>query len=196
MIVLASQSPVRARLLHEAGVAFEIVSAPVDEDAIKKGLLAAGQAPAAIAQRLAEAKALSGSNRYPQALVVGADQVLELDGDLVSKSSNMAEASSLLEQLRGRAHRLISAAALARNGKVVWQQADAAVLTMRPFSDEFLSTYLEREGEAILASVGCYHLEGIGAQLFEKIDGDYFTILGLPLISLLAALREQGEIRA
>jgi len=196
MIVLASQSPVRARLLHEAGVAFEIVSAPVDEDAIKKGLLAAGQAPAAIAQHLAEAKALSGSNRYPQALVVGADQVLELDGDLVSKSSNMAEASSLLEQLRGRAHRLISAAALARNGKVVWQQADAAVLTMRPFSDEFLSTYLEREGEAILASVGCYHLEGIGAQLFEKIDGDYFTILGLPLISLLAALREQGEIRA
>ena len=194
MIVLASQSAVRRRLLEAAGVAFEAVTAPVDERAIRAELLAARQSPASIAQHLATEKASAVSRRRPAAWVLGADQVLEFEGRLVSKSPSLDEAAVWLRRLRGRSHRLISGVALVRDKTTVWQHSDTATLTMRAFSDEFLDYYLARAGEAILGSVGCYHLEGLGVQLFDRIEGDYFTILGLPLLPVLAALRAQGAL--
>ena len=194
MIVLASQSAVRRRLLEAAGVAFETVTAPVDEGAIRAELLAARQSPVSIAQHLAVEKASVVSRQRPAAWVLGADQVLEFEGRIVSKSQSLGEAAVLLRQLRGRSHRLISGVALVRDKTTVWQHSDTATLTMRSFSDEFLDGYLARAGEAILGSVGCYHLEGLGVQLFDRIEGDYFTILGLPLLPVLAALRAQGAL--
>jgi len=193
MILLASASASRATLLRSAGVAFEAVSSGVDEAEIKARLLKAGEGPAAIAETLAEAKALaisSGDRR----LVIGADQTLDLDGELVDKAACAEEARDRLRQLRGRAHVLHSAAALARNGVIVWRTTSSPRMTMREFSDDFLEDYLARQGEAVLSSVGCYHLEGQGVQLFERVEGDQFAVLGLPLIDLLAALRREGAL--
>lgn len=191
-LVLASGSATRAHMLRAAGVDFAVTPARVDEEAVKHSLLGEGAPPRAIADALAELKAVRVSNSRPDALVLGADQVLEIDGELVSKSETVAAAGKLLRQLRGKTHKLITAAVLARGGTAIWRQVDTVSLTMRDFSDDFLECYLREEGTDILGSVGCYRLEGRGLQLFARIDGDYFAILGLPMLALLTALRDQG----
>jgi septum formation protein len=195
-LILASASAVRARLLREANVIFDVVPARVDEHALKQSLLANGAEPRVIADALAELKALRVSASNPDRLVLGADQVLVLDKELVSKCEDLKEARALLRRLRGRTHTLVSALVLARTGAAIWRHMGQATLSMREFSDDFLEDYLASEGEALLSGVGCYKLEGSGIQLFARIDGDYFTILGLPLLPLLSALREQAVIGA
>jgi septum formation protein len=193
-LVLASGSPVRACLLQAAGVPFEVRPAHIDENAAKKALIAEGASPRDVADALAELKALQSSNLDPDALVLGADQVLEFQGECISKSGTIAQAEALLRRLCGKRHRLITAAVLARDGQALWRQVETPSLWMRDFSGAFLRSYLDAEGDAILGSVGCYHLEGRGAQLFARIDGDYFSVLGLPLIPLLSALRDFGVL--
>ncbi|HEY2178876.1 MAG TPA: Maf family protein [Caulobacteraceae bacterium] len=193
MIVLASASAVRARLLEAAGVAFTAVPPELDEEAVKARMLAAGASPKAIAAHLAEAKALAAPAGEGD-LVIGADQTLDLDGALVDKAASLAEARERLRALRGRAHTLHAAAVLARGGEILWRGQASPVMTLRDVSDAFLEDYLAAEGESVLSSVGCYRLESLGAQLFSHIDGDYFAVLGLPLIPLLAALRDAGAI--
>ncbi len=191
-LVLASASASRARMLEAAGVAFEIQPANVDEDAVK----AATHDGAAVAAVLAERKALHVSTGRPEALVLGSDQVLVARGGLMSKAGTREAAAAQLRALRGDVHSLVTAAVLAKAGKVVWRHAEEARLWVRAFSDEFLERYLAGESDAVLGSVGCYRLEGPGVQLFERIEGDYFSILGLPLVPVLAALREQGVVLA
>jgi septum formation protein len=193
-LVLASGSATRAKLLRDAGIAIEIAPAHVDEVALKQSLLAENQPPRAIADALAELKALRSSASRPADLVLGADQVLEFDGSLISKSEDMEVARALLLRLRGKKHTLITAAVLARGGVPVWRHVERISLTMRDFSNGFLDDYLAAEGADILGSVGCYRLEERGLQLFSRIDGDYFSILGLPMLPLLTALREFGII--
>lgn len=193
-LVLASGSASRARILHGAQVPFTAISAEIDEEALKQKLLSKSETPGAIATALAQAKAVQVSGSNPGSLVLGADQVLEFDGELVSKCADLAAARALLRRLRGKAHRLVSALCLARNGEANWAFCDTATLRMRPFSDAFLESYLSTEGQGLLAGVGCYRLEGMGAQLFESVEGDYFSILGLPLQPLLAELRRKGVI--
>jgi len=195
-MILASASDVRARLLRAAGIEFEIVPARGDEDALRESMLAEKAELRAIADALAELKALRVSGAHAGELVLGADQVLVLNDELISKCESLEEARALLGRLRGRQHQLISALVLAKDGAPIWRHAEQAKLTMRDFSDEFLESYLASEGESLLAGVGCYKLEGRGIQLFQKIEGDYFTILGLPLLPLLSALREQAVIPA
>ena len=193
-LILASSSASRARILCAARVPFDVIAADIDEEALRRKMLADGNAPDAIAGALAEAKAEHVSVDHGDALVLGADQILEFGGEIVSKCADMAAARVLLRRLRGKAHRLISALALVESGKPVWTFHDTTILRMRSFSDAFLETYVSTEGEDLLAGVGCYRLEGMGAQLFESVEGDYFSILGLPLQPLLAELRRRGVI--
>jgi septum formation protein len=195
ILILASTSAIRARLLEAAGVPFEAHPSRLDEQAVKTALLAEDASPAAIAEALAEMKALRLSTNHPEALVLGCDQVLEFAGRLIGKSESLTEARALLLSLRGKSHSLITAAVLAKGGTPIWRKRERAELLMRDFSAEFLDAYFEAEGEGILSAVGCYHLEGRGAQLFERVEGDYFAILGLPLLPLLAVLREHGMLR-
>lgn len=192
--ILASGSASRRAVLTAAQAPFRAIPAQVDESGLKDALLARGVDIAAIAPALAEAKALDISVQHPDALVLGADQTLLFEGELISKCPDLAAARALLLRLRGKTHSLAGGLVLARGGKPVWHHAETSRLTMRPFSDAFLDTYLSTEGEGILGCVGCYKLEGLGAQLFETIEGDYFSILGLPLQPLLAELRKQGVI--
>jgi septum formation protein len=192
-LILASGSAARRQILTGAGVPFGVQPADIDEEALKEALLAKGQPPIAIAQALARAKALARSKQTP-GLVIGADQTLDLAGVLFNKAASLAEAEASLRLLRGKTHQLHSATALALNGQLVWQEVVSASLTMRDFSDRFLSRYLEQQGPAILSCVGGYQLESHGVQLFEQIEGDYFTILGLPLSGLLAQLRQWGVL--
>ena len=189
-LVLASGSAARRAMLADAGLAFTVRNSDVDEDALKTP----GVDPAALARRLAEAKALAVSASVPGAWVIGGDQTLAFDGGLISKARSLDEARQRLSQMRGRSHTLHSGAALVRDGAVVWSGVETATMVMRDISDSFLDTYLATEGEALLACVGAYRLEGLGAQLFDRVEGDYFTVLGLPLWSLLAALRRAGAI--
>ena len=191
MITLASASAVRAALLKAAGVAFGVTTSGVDETAIKDRLVAEGAGPAAIAGELARAKAAAVSQARP-GLVIGADQTLEFEGALYDKAADLTEARERLRTLRGRTHRLHAAVVTGRDGRRLWGETVTASLTMRDFSDEFLDDYLDRNANAALWSVGCYELEGEGIQLFERIDGDYFAILGLPLTGLLDHLRDEG----
>lgn len=193
-LILASASEVRARVLKGAGVDFEIHPAHVDEEAVKDSLLAAKAPLRDVADALAELKALRVSANRPDALVLGADQVLAFEGELVNKCASLDEARTLLRRLRGRSHQLISALVLAKAGGAIWRTAETATLKMRDFSDRFLDDYLASEGEELLKGVGCYRLESRGAQLFERVEGDYFTVLGLPLQSLLAVLRQHGIV--
>lgn len=193
-LVLASASEVRARILNGAGVDFDVYPAHMDEDAVKDSLLAAKAPLRDVADKLAELKALRVSASVPDALVLGADQVLAFDGALVSKCASLGEARDLLRRLRGRTHQLISALVLAKAGGAIWRTVETATLKMRDFSDRFLDDYLAAEGEELLKGVGCYRLESRGAQLFERVEGDYFTVLGLPLQPLLAALRQHGIV--
>lgn len=192
-LTLASRSAARAAILRGAGVDFEVADSGVDEDAVKAALLEMGATPLLVATELAAAKAMRAS-KDRRGLVIGADQTLEMDGVLHDKATSFQEAWWRLTALRGRAHALHAAVALARDGDVVWRLTDTARLTMRAFSDDFLRAYLERAGAAILDSVGCYQMEGEGAQLFEAVEGDYFSILGLPLVPLLGALRSQDAL--
>ena len=193
MIILASASATRARMLKEAGIAFEVAASGLDEAAAKAQLNTRGASPRRVAEHLAEAKALAVAAAW-EALVIGADQTLDLDGELLDKAPDVNAARARLERLRGRAHRLHTAAAIARGGEVIWRCTSSPTLTMRRYSDGFLDHYLADCGEAAVHSLGCYHLEGLGAQLFDQVEGDYFAVLGLPLIELLAALRDLGAI--
>jgi septum formation protein len=193
-IVLASGSRSRQAMLREAGVAFAAHPAPVDEDSFKDAFLAGGQGFAELADALAEMKAVRVSLRFPDAVVLGADQVLVCDGVLFSKAETLADARSVLRRLRGKTHRLISAAVLAKAGAPLWRHSESADLHMREFSDAFLEDYLADEGERLLGSVGCYRIEGPGAQLFARVQGDTFTVRGLPLIAVLEHLRALGAL--
>lgn len=197
-LILASGSPARRQLLEAAGLAFDVIPANIDEAAIRDAIVDAttGAEGADVASVLAAEKARLVSEAHPQALVIGADQVLTLGGKFFSKAQDLAEAREILTMLRGRTHELVSAIALARNGVVEWQTHTAAEMTMRSFSDEFLGCYLEKMGDRALKIVGCYEIEGTGVQLFEQIDGDHFTILGIPLLELLARLRHEGMVTA
>jgi len=192
-VTLASASASRAAILRAAGVDFRVVAAGVDEAAVKAQMIGAGADARQIAQELAQRKAMQVSREHA-GLVIGADQTLELEGAVYDKPEDQARAREQLERLRGRTHQLHAAVAVAREGRILWATADTARLTMRPFSDRFLNGYLERQSEALLATVGAYRLEGEGVQLFEAIDGDYFSILGLPLLGLLALLRREGAL--
>lgn len=191
-LVLASKSAARRGMLESAGVPFSVQVADVDEPAIKAAHDPADAA--GLAEELARVKALAVSRRDPEAWVLGADQTLAFDGGLVSKAGSAAEARARLISMRGRTHHLHSGAALARNGQVVWSGVDSAAMRMRDFSDAFLDAYLAAEGEAVLACVGSYRLEGPGAQLFEAVHGDYFTVLGMPLWPVLTELRRAGVL--
>ncbi len=192
-LILASGSAVRATLLRNAGLEFRVQDSRVDEDIVKKRF--ANSDTDALALKLAEEKALAVSRAEPAALVVGADQILSCDGDRFDKPRDMAEARANLQRFRARAHILHSGLALALGGEIIWRHGDQAHLTMRDFSDGFLDWYLETLGEKVRSSVGCYQLEGPGIQLFERIEGDYFTILGLPLLPLLAELRRREVLQ-
>jgi len=194
-IILASKSAARRAVLQGAGVPFETAVAGVDEDAAKIELLAKGASPKDVAEALAEQKAVRISGTRP-GLVVGADQALEFEGGLYDKVDTVAAARERLKLLRGKPHQLHSAVVVARDGVPIWRETVSATLAMRDFSDTFLEAYLADEGEAALGSVGCYRLEGPGAQLFARIEGDYFTILGLPLLGLLDLLRQHEVLSA
>jgi septum formation protein len=192
-LVLASRSPARIAMLAAAGVPFRAEAADVDEEGMKEALLAEGADARAIADALAELKAVKLSRRLPGALVLGCDSTVAApDGTLVSKAESREAAATQLRALAGRTHRLHSAAVVAQGGVPVWRQVDTARLTMRAFSDAFLAEYLDAEWPAIGGCVGGYRLEGPGVQLFSRIEGSHFTILGLPLLPLLDWLRERG----
>ena len=191
-LILASQSAARAALLRQARVPFEIVPAAVDEGAVKAGMLAEEAPPRDIADALAELKARRVASRAPDRLVLGADQVLVCAGRIFDKPRDLAEARQHLTELRGRPHELLSAAVIFEGARPVWRHIGRAQLVMRPFSDAFLDAYLAEHGRDLLASVGAYRLEDGGAQLFSRVQGDLFTILGLPLLELLGFLRTRG----
>ncbi|CAN7155098.1 Maf family protein [Phenylobacterium sp. LjRoot219] len=194
-VVLASKSAARRAVLDGAGVPFECAVAGVDEEAVKVALLARGADARQVAEALAEQKAVRISAQRP-GLVIGADQTLEFEGGLYDKADTVEAARERLRMLRGKPHQLHSAVVVAKDGAPVWRETVSATLVMRDFSDDFLESYLAAEGEAALGSVGCYRLEGPGAQLFASIEGDYFTILGLPLLGLLDLLRQHQVLPA
>jgi septum formation protein len=191
-LVLASKSDIRGKILAAAGLRFGIRPAQIDERAVEAQ--AGPMDAAAAAAHLARAKADAVAATQTGHLVLGADQTLALGSERFSKPANRAEASRQLRALRGKTHALHSALALVRDGKVLFELVDTAHLTMRDFSDRFLDDYLEMAGDAALGSVGGYQLEGIGIHLFERVEGDYFTILGLPLLPLLDYLRKSGFV--
>lgn len=193
-IILASSSPFRKALLVNAGVAVEAVPASVDERALEAPLKGSGVSPEDVALVLAEAKAVDVSEKKPGALVLGCDQTLSLGDEVFHKPADMEGARRHLLALSGKTHQLNSAAVLARDGAVLWRHVGIANLTMRKLDPAFIGRHLARVGDKALASVGAYQIEGEGIQLFEKIDGDYFTIVGLPLLAVLAELRKLGAI--
>lgn len=194
-IILASKSAARRAVLTGAGVPFEVSVAGVDEDAVKNAMLAEGASPRDVADALAELKAIKVSRSKP-GFVIGSDQTLEFEGKLYDKAETVEAAAERLKTMRGKPHKLHSAVVVAKDGAPIWREIVSATLTMRDFSDEFLASYLALEGEEALGSVGCYRLEGPGAQLFSKIEGDYFAILGLPLMGLLDLFRRHGVLPA
>jgi len=191
-LVLASGSRTRAAMLEQAGVTAILDRPLVDEDEVKAAGRAEGVSADIVAEALAELKAQRITRRHPGALVVGADQMLECEGRWFDKPADRAAARAQLLDLRGKTHRLVSCAVVVRDGERMWHKIDSARLTMRTFSEAFLDDYLDRVGDDVLHSVGAYQLEGLGAQLFHRVEGDFFTILGLPLLPLLGFLRVHG----
>lgn len=187
MLILASKSPTRKTLLENAGLSFAVIAAPIDERAIEAS---ADGDKRSVAQRLACEKALAVSAIHPQAVVIGADQTLECGQLDIHKPADRAAAARQLRAMAGRAHHLHSGVALAKEGKILWQHVDSVEMVLRDFSDAELDRVLDLEGDAILGSVGGYRLEGPSVRLFSGVRGDYFTVLGLPLLPLLAALTQ------
>ena len=195
-IVLASSSPTRQRLLREAGIEFTVVPSTVDEQVVRDTLKSGGQTvdPTDMAEVLARAKAEEVSARHPGSVVIGADQVLACGDEVINKPNTIEAARETLLKLRGRTHQLHSAVVIAEDGETEWTYIDTAHLAMRSFSFPFLGWYMVQAGETVLDSVGAYQLESPGIQLFERIEGDFFTILGLPLLPLLTELRARKVI--
>lgn len=193
-LVLASASSSRRALMENAGLTFTAVAAEIDERAVEAEMAHRALGPGELALELAHAKAQEVSSRFPEALVIGCDQTMSLGSAVFHKPVDREGARSSLARLRGQTHRLNSGVVLVREGREIWRHLSVADLLMRDFSDAFLDDYLERCGENVMKSVGCYQLEGIGIQLFESIHGDYFTILGLPLLPLLGELRMLGVV--
>ncbi len=193
-LVLASGSASRKALLTAAGIAFVADPADLDEDRLMADLKARGADAAAVASELAQQKALAVSHRHPGKIVLGGDSVIAFGSEYLSKCATPDAARALLTRLSGQTHLLVSAAALARDGALLWAHASPCRMVMRDLSPDFLDDYLATEGPAILSSVGCYHFEGRGAQLFAIVDGDYFSVLGLPLLQVLAQLRKEGVL--
>ncbi|WP_083897389.1 nucleoside triphosphate pyrophosphatase [Azospirillum sp. B506] len=194
-LVLASGSRTRAMMLERAGVTAILDKPLVDEDEVKAAGRAEGVSADIVAEALAELKAQRITRRHPGALVVGADQMLDCEGRWFDKPADRAAARAQLLDLRGKTHRLVSCAVVVRDGERIWHKVDSARLTMRNFSETFLDEYLDRVGDEVLQSVGAYQLEGLGAQLFHRVEGDFFTILGLPLLPLLGFLRVHGVVK-
>ncbi len=195
-IILASGSVIRAQLLRNAGLTFDTVLPRIDEVAIRQSLTAEGATPRDIADTLAEAKARRVANRHPTALVIGCDQVLAFNGQIFTKPTSPADALTQLQSLRSGTHTLLSAVVLYAQGEPVWRHVGQVRLTMRPLSDAYLQDYITRNWDSIRHSVGAYKIEEEGARLFTRIDGDYFTILGLPLLELLSYLILRGTVPA
>jgi septum formation protein len=193
-VVLASASPVRRLLLERAGVPVTVAPARIDEAEIRAGLDAEGAAPRAVAEALAEFKARKVSARDPGQLVIGADQVAEIDGVRLDKPEDEAAARAQLDLLQGKTHRLHSAAVVARGGAPIWRHIATVQMIMRPLDDAAIDRYLAAAGPAVLDCVGCYQFEGLGASLFSGYRGDYFAVLGLPLLEVLDVLRANGAI--
>lgn len=191
-LVLASASASRQAMLRAAGVDFAVEPAAIDEPALMRALVAKASPAQVVAATLAREKALDVSRRRPGETILGGDSVLLLGNEILGKSADLAALRALLLRLSGRDHHLVSAAALVRDEKILWHHVSTVRMTVRDLSGAFVDAYLARGGEALLGSVGGYHFEGLGAQLFEKTEGDYFSILGLPLLPVLAALRADG----
>ncbi len=194
VLILASASTIRAQLLRQAGVEFDVVLARIDENALRASLEAEGARPRDIADALAEQKAMKVAGRNPQALVLGCDQILDCEGRLHTKPATPEDAIRQLRQLRGRPHRLHTAAVLYSQAQPIWRHVSTPELKMRDLSDNYILDYVEANWSEIHHCVGCYQLEGIGIRLFERISGDYHAILGLPLIELLTFLIRRGDI--
>lgn len=191
-LLLASKSLARGALLQGAGIPFEAVDSRVDERAVEAPLLAAGAGAGEIARRLARGKALAAAGRAPGRLTLGADQTLDCEGRMFTKAADRAAAAEALQALSGRTHELHSALCLARDEKILFEAAPVAHMTMRTLSPGFIAAYLDSAGERALHSVGAYQVEGLGMHLFERIEGDFSLIMGLPLLPLLTFLREAG----
>lgn len=193
-LVLASQSRFRRTMMENAGLAFACDAAHIDEEEIKRAMQAEGASAADVALKLAESKARRVAPRHPGAIVVGSDQMLDCNGVWFDKPADRLHAAAHLRALSGKTHRLETAAVALRNGTRVWHHVEAARLTMRTLDDSFIEKYLAAVGDDACASVGAYQLEGLGAQLFARVEGDFFTILGLPLLPLLGFLRANGVV--
>lgn len=193
-IMLASASPSRRAMLKNAGLIVDAVAARIDEASVRDSIEAAVNTPEDLAIALANAKAANVAAQYPDHVVIGADQLLICNGRRLDKATDLKEAHRHLKELQGRRHDLISAVALHRGDHILWSTTETARMTMRPLTDDQIATYLASVGEDVLSSVGCYHLEGRGAWLFEQVDGDFFTVLGLPLLALFESLRRLGMV--
>lgn len=192
-IILASGSKIRAQILEDADIPFEVISKPIDEGAIKASMLAQGTLLRDIADALAEAKSIRVS-KNTEGLVIGADQIMTMDGELFDKPPTIEAARERLLAMRGKPHKLIGALVVCENGRPVWRHISTVTLYVREFSEAWLNNYVELEGEFMTKSVGAYRFEGRGAQLFTKVDGDSYSIMGLSLLPLLDYLRTRGAI--
>lgn len=188
-LILASGSPFRKQLMEAAGLTFDAEPARIDEREIEAPLILSGATPDVVAVALAKAKAQDVANRNTQAYVIGSDQVMSMDGRLFHKCTSVEMAREQLWSMRGKTHRLSSAISIVRQGEEVWNHVSIADLTFRDFTETFLDSYIANAGSKVLLTVGAYSYEGLGQQLFEKVEGDFFTIIGLPMLPLLAALR-------
>lgn len=195
-LILASSSTIRRKLLESAGLSVQTAAARIDENMIRDSLLAEGATPRDVADTLAEMKAMRTAERYPEAVIIGCDQVLEFQGEVWSKPESPQQAQDQLDLLRGKTHRLLSAIVVCHHGQPVWRHVGIARLTMRDFSDSYLAAYLARNWPSVGQSVGAYKLEEEGIRLFSAIEGDHFTILGLPLLPLLSYLTLRGFIES
>ena len=194
-IILASESKIRRKLLLQAEVNFQSIAAKIDEDTIKESLINEDAKPKDISDALAEYKAIRVANNFPTDIIIGCDQILVCNNEIISKARTLNEAKETLKLLRGKSHQLLSSAVIYDNNKPVWRTTSRAQLFMRDFTDEYLEYYIQTSGTDILSSVGCYLLENNGVNLFNRIQGDYFTVLGFPLLEVLDFLRKRELIK-